>query len=188
MTTLAINKRHRNARVLGVTEYCSSDVPLLNPDQQFFDTSPSTCSQIECPPNTSEENISIQAPLQQLPLEAPPPTPNSECTSEQLTLSLSLVQRRCNTYNFSLPLRPETPTANSFDEEPLPHEKDKPLTLVRRRSSPVSFPLASRSSAEDYPTLPQPFLPEISFPSPIDEDQPECHLSLTPVKRRDSLS
>ena len=153
--------RHRDVRVPEVTddEDCSPDDPLLNHDQQFSDTAPSTYNQIECPPNTSDEGSFVQAPCQPLFSEAPPPPPNTEDMSEQLS-SITFVGRRRNPWPVSHPLPtsvdgmpthpdylslwPEAPTANSNDECTWQHED---LTLVRRRSSPVNYPLASRSFA-----------------------------------------
>ena len=235
--------RHRDVRVPEITqeEDCSADDPLLNHDLHFSDTAPSTYNQIECPPNTSEEGCSVLAPPQPLPPEAPPPTPNCEDMSEQL--SSAVVQRRLNHFNFPLPpwletptmytyffdedprppedqsltlasgricpvshpqatsewdmhtaLQslapcPEAPTINSDDEEPWPSENHF-LTLDRRTSSPASYPFAKRSSTEDHPSPPQPFLAEILLPSPINEDPPECLLSsaITGRPRSKSLS
>lgn len=175
----AINKRRRNAHVVEAIDEEDPDVQLLNHDLRFSSPASSTYNQSECPPNTSEEEISVRATLQPLPLEVPPPTPNSDNRSQQLTLTL--VRKKCSPVNYSstydedipfppqsLPLWQETLSLNSNYEDPWPPE-DQPLTLVRRRSSPVSHPLASSSSVEDEA------IPPISFPRPI-EEEPLAHL------------
>ena len=206
MVKLVRNKRRRNGHVPEIIdeEECSPDVALLNPGQQFSDTAPSTYNQIECPPNTSEEGISVQAAPQPLPPEAPPPTPNyCEDMSDNFS-SVTLVRRRSNPWPVSyplatseedtptpprtLPLWPETLT-DPHGEEPWPSENQM-LTLVRRRCSPASQAPTLSSSTEDVPTLPQSFLPEISFPSPTDEDRAEhlCSQSGEREKSRDLLA
>ena len=152
------------------------------------DTAPSTFNQIECPPNTSEEGTAVQIPPHPPPPEVPPPTPNCEDMSEQLS-SVTIVRRRSNPWPVSyplltsenstttppqsLPLLPETPATNPHDEEPQPPENQMLAIVTNRRNSPVSHPIDLSISAEDYPTPPQSFLPEISFPSPTDEDRAE---------------
>ena len=61
---LVRNKRCRNGRVPEIIdeEEYSPDVALLDPEQPVSDTAPSTYNQIECPPNTSEEDSSVLAP------------------------------------------------------------------------------------------------------------------------------
>ena len=183
----ARSKRRRNGRVSeGIDEQDCSDVALLNPEQQFSDTAPSTYNQIECPPNTSEEGISVQAVPHPLPPEAPPPTPNCEDMSDNFS-SVTLVRRGSNLWPVSYPLatsEEDTPTpprtlplwpeilTDPHGEEPWPSENQM-LTLVRRRCSPASQPRTLSSTTEDVPTPPQSFLPEISFPSPTDEDRAE---------------